>query len=216
MLSDFRNSVRLLRQAPGLALAAVSILALAIGANAAAFSVIDKVLLASPIERPDRIAVIWSRSRAEGSSIGEFSYPTFRAWQTSATGFQHLAAIGSTNWSVILRESDSPATIPVAAVSASFFPLMGAAPMLGRTLLPEDDRPGSANVAVVSHASWIRRFGSDRDIVGRPLRFEDALDTIVGVMPPGFDYPRGAELWLPLAPQLVAHGRMERIGIPTY
>src|SRR4029453_14361287 len=159
MLTDFRTSLRLLRQAPGLAFAVVSTLALTIGANTAVFSVIDKVLVqASPVERPDRIVVIWSRERTAAGTIGENSYAAFRRWQTEARGFQNLAALGSTTWSLILRGGD-PATIPIAAVSASFFPLMGAVPSMGRTILPEDDRQGSARVVVMSHGSWVRRFG---------------------------------------------------------
>jgi putative ABC transport system permease protein len=175
MLSDLRNSIRVLHQTPGLAFAVLSTLALAIGANAAVFTVIDTVLIqASPIKRPDRIAVIWSREPLAAGPIGEISYPTFRTWQTTAHGFQNLAAVGSTNWSLILREGE-PATIPVAAVSASFFPVMGTAASIGRTLLLEDDRRGSAHVAVMSHGCWVRRFGADPDIVGRPLRFQDAV-----------------------------------------
>jgi putative ABC transport system permease protein len=201
-LHDFRHSLRVLRQAPTLALAAVSTLALAIGANAAVFSVVDKVLVRRlPIERPDRIAVIWPRERANPTTIGEISYATFRAWQDEAQGFQGLAAIGSTNWSLILHEGD-PATIPVAAVSGSFFSLLGASAPMGRTLVPEDDQQGSNRVGVMSHGSWVRRFGADPNVVGRRLRFQDAVYTIVGVMPAGFDYPRGAELWVPLVPQL--------------
>jgi hypothetical protein len=164
------------------------------------------------VERPDRIVVIWSRERAAAGTIGEISYATFRRWQTEARGFQNLAAVGSTTWSLILREGD-PATIPIAAVSASFFPLMGVVPSIGRTILPEDDRQGSARVAVMSHGSWVRRFGADPGIVGRSLRFQDAVYAIVGVMPEGFDYPRGAELWLPLVPHWPTP---EGSGIPTF
>ena len=215
MLSDFRNSIRVLRRAPGLAFAAVSTLALAIGVNAAVFGVVEKVLIrALPIEDPNRIAVIWSRERAAAGAIGEISYPTFRTWQREARGFQNLAAVGSTNWSLILREGE-PATIPVAAVSASFFPVLGAAASMGRTLLPQDDQRGGGRVAVMSHGSWVRRFGADPDIIGRPLRFQEGTYTIVGIMPDGFDYPRGAELWLPLVPQLVDAGKQWKTDLLT-
>ena len=200
-------SIRILRDARGLTLAAVSTLALAIGAAAAVFSVIDTVLLDGlHIEHPDRVAVIWSRDPSAAGTIGEISYATFRAWQTRARGFASLAAIGSTNWSLILREGE-PATIPVAAVSSSFFPLLGTAAAEGRTLLPDDDRPGSARAAVISHRSWIRRFGADPNLVGRPVRFQEGVYTIVGVMPDGFEYPRGAELWVALAPHLADAGK---------
>jgi putative ABC transport system permease protein len=181
---------------------AICILAVAIGASAAVFTVVDKVLIRSlPFEDPDRVVVICPRERTNPTTIGEISHFTFRNWQQQVTSFQDLAAIGSANWGLILREGE-PATIPVAGVSASFFPLLGTPPLLGRTLRPEDDRQGSARVAVLSHGSWIRRFGGDSAIVGRTLRFDGAPYTIVGVMPEGFDYPRGVELWVPVVPQL--------------
>jgi len=203
MLDDLRHSLRLLRRSPALTLAAICTLAVAMGASTAVFSVIDKVLVRPlPIDSPERVAVIWSRERLTSGSIGEFSYATFRSWQRELRAFESLAAIGSTNWSLILREGE-PVTLPVAAVSASFFPLMGTPAARGRTLLPMDDERGAERVAVMSHASWVRRFGANPDIIGRPLRFNDAVYTIVGVMPEGFEYPRGAELWVPVVPQLV-------------
>jgi putative ABC transport system permease protein len=202
MVHDFRQSLRLLRREPTSAVAAVCTLALAIGANTAVFSVVDKVLVQPlPIERADRIMAIWPRERANPTTIGEISYATFRMWQEGVQGFQSLAATGSTTWSLTLREGE-PATVPVAAVSGSFFSLLGTSAATGRTLVPEDDQRGGNRVAVMSHGSWVRRFGTDPNVVGRRLRFEDAVYTVVGVMPERFDYPRGAELWVPLVPQL--------------
>lgn len=199
---ELRLAIRELRRAPGSTALAVCTLALAIGATTAVFSVIDKVLVRPlPIHEPDRVAVIWTRERLDASAIGEFSYATFRDWQRDALTLENLAAISSVNWSLILSEGD-PATLPVAAVSASFFPLMGTPAARGRSLVPGDDEPGAERVAVMSHAAWVRRFGADPGVVGRPLRFTDAVYTIVGVMPDGFDYPRGADLWVPLVPQL--------------
>ena len=199
---ELRFTIRELRRAPGSTAVAVCTLALAIGASTAVFSVVDKVLVRPlPIHEPDRVAVIWMRERLDASAIGEFSYATFRDWQPDARTLESLAVISSVNWSLILSEGE-PTTLPVAAVSASFFSLMGTSAALGRTLVPGDDERGAERVAVMSHAAWVRRFGADPDIVGRPLRFTDAVYTIVGVMPDGFDYPRGAELWVPVVPQL--------------
>jgi putative ABC transport system permease protein len=215
MLHDLRHSLRALLREPTLALAAVCTLALAIGANSAVFSVIDKVLVQPLlIERVDRVVVIWPRERANPDTVGEISYATFRAWQEEAQGFQRLAAIGSTNWSLILREGE-PETIPVAAVSDSFFTLLGTSASMGRTLVPEDDQRGSNRVAVMSHASWVHRFGADPNVVGRRLRFQDAAYTVVGVMPSGFEYPRGAEFWVPLVPQLVDAAKQWKTDVLT-
>ena len=99
MLSEIRHSFRALRQARGLTLVAVSTLSLAIGAGAAVFSIIDKVLLQGlQIERPDRIAVIWSRDPSAAGTIGEISYPIFRAWQSEAPGSSSERARSASAW----------------------------------------------------------------------------------------------------------------------
>jgi putative ABC transport system permease protein len=110
------------------------------------------------------------------------------------------------NWSLVLRGNGEPTTLPIAAVSASFFPLVRTAPLLGRTLDMEDDQRGAERVAVMSHGSWVRRFGADPTIVGRRLMLSGTAYTVVGVMPHGFDYPRNAELWVPVVPQLADAG----------
>jgi putative ABC transport system permease protein len=212
MLSDVRQTLRWLRRSPGLAAVAVGTLAVAIGASVAAFAVVDKVLFRPlPVRDADRVVVIWPRERAT-PTIGEVSYPVFRSWQRDAQGFEQLAAMGSTTWGLVLQEGE-PATIPAAAVSASFFPLTGANAALGRTLRAQDDRRGSARVAVLSHGTWRRRFGGAPDIIGRPLRFRDGVYTVVGVMPEGYDYPRGAELWVALVPQLEAASKQWKVDV---
>ena len=140
MLRDVGLSLRALRREPTWALAAICTLALSIGAAASVFGVIDKVLLQPlPIDQPDRVVVMWPREPTNPATVGEFSYATYHAWQASAPGFRSLAAVGSANWSLILREGE-PATIPVAAVSGSFYSTLGAMPSIGRTLGPDDDR----------------------------------------------------------------------------
>jgi putative ABC transport system permease protein len=176
-LADVFHSIRWLRQTPGFAVAAVSTLAVAIGAAVAVFAVADRVLIRPlPIQEAGRVVIV-------GHAAGDHRrlLRRLRTWQADATGLQNLAAIGSVNWSLVLRDGE-PATIPVAAVSASFFPLLAATPFLGRAILPEDDQRGAGKVAVLSHSSWVRRFGADPAIVGRQLRFDDGAYTIVGVM----------------------------------
>ena len=181
--------------AAGVAIAAILSLALAIGANSAVFSVVDKVLLQPlPIETAERVVVIWPRERDDPQTVGEISHATFRSWQGETTSFDRLAVIGSANWTLILQEGD-PATLPeIAAVSASFFPTLGASAAHGRVLRPEDDARGAERVLVISHRSWMTRFAGDPAIVGRALRFKDAVYTVGGCGADGFEYPRGAEL----------------------
>jgi len=200
-------------------LSAICILAVAIGASAAVFAVVDKVLIRPlPLDDPHRVAVIWPRETANPTTVGEISNFIFQRWRQEVQSFDRLAAIGSTNWSLILREGE-PATIPIAAVSGDFFPLLGASAAIGRTLRPDDDRLNSRRVAVMSHGTWVRRFGSEPEIVGRSLRFESGVYTIVGVMPDGFDYPRGAELWVPLLQELADSSlewKVDTVGDPAW
>lgn len=203
-ISDLRYTIRALRKNPAFTLVATLVLALAIGANAAVFSVVDKVIVRPlSIANADRVVVIWPRERVNPTTIGEISHWTFRLWQREARSFETLAAFGSVNWSLVLREDGEATKLPVAAVSASFFPLVRTPPALGRTLLPEDDRRGAANVVVLSHRTWTQRFGAHPSVVGRRLMLDGRGYTVVGVMPPDFDYPRGAELWVPVVSELV-------------
>jgi len=188
ILEDLRYALRGLLRNAGFTGIAILILALAIGASTAVFSVIDKVLLQPlPITDADRIVVIWPRERANPTTISEISHWTFRSWQQYARSFEALAAVGSVNWPMILREHGEPATFPVAAVSGSFFSLVRTPAVLGRSLLPEDDRRGATNVVVMSHRSWVRRFGADPHIIGRSLVLDGAAYTVVGVMPDGME-----------------------------
>jgi putative ABC transport system permease protein len=219
VLDELKHSFRALRRSPMSSLSAIAILAVAIGASAAVFAVVDKVLIRRlPLEDPHRIVVIWPRETANQTTIGEISNAIFRRWHREVRSLQGFAAIGSTNWSLILREGE-PATLPVAAVSGEFFPLVGAPAAIGRTLRPDDERMNGGRVAVMSHGTWVRRFGADPGIVGRSFRFESGVYTIVGIMPDGFDYPRGAELWVPLLQELAdsaAEWKVDTVNDPAW
>jgi putative ABC transport system permease protein len=219
VLNDLKHSLRALRRTPLSSFSAIFILAVAIGASAAVFAVVDKVLIRPlPLEEPHRAVVIWPRETANPTTIGEVSNAIFRRWREEVRSFERLAAMGSANWSLILREGDA-ATLPIAAVSGDFFPLLGASAAVGRTLGPDDERLERGRVAVMSHGTWVRRFGSDPGIVGRSLRFESGVYTIVGIMPDGFDYPRGAELWVPLLRELTdssAEWKVDTVNDPAW
>jgi putative ABC transport system permease protein len=211
-MNELRYAARTLVRSPEFSITAILVLALAIGINTAVFSVVDKVLVRPlPIDRPDRVVIIWPRDRENVTTIGEISHWTFRSWQQQAQSFERLAAIGSVNWSLRLRQGGELTTLPVAAVSASFFPLMGTEAARGRTLREDDDRHGATEVVVMSHRSWVSRFGSDAGIVGRTLDLNGKPYTVAGVMPEGFDYPRGVELWVPVVPRLLEAGAQWRI-----
>ncbi|MBV9881076.1 MAG: ABC transporter permease [Gemmatirosa sp.] len=203
MLADLRTAVRALRRAPGFVVAAVVTLALGIGATTAIFSVVDAMLLRPlPYAHAQQLVTLWSHqgdARAEGPP----SYPDFTDWRDALTGagrpFAGLAIARSEG--LLLRGSESAASVNIAVVSDGFFGVLGGRPLLGRTFTAAEERADAPRVIVLGHRLWRTRFGGDPRVVGRTLDFAQGSFTVVGVMPPGYEYPgRWAEAWAPLAP----------------
>lgn len=199
--------IRLFRRSPSVAIPAVAILALGLGANVSIFAVAYAVLLRPlPVADQQSLVIIWERSEQQSVPVWEVSYRDFRDWEAQNLSFAHLAATGSINWSLRLMQHDGPVILPFAAVSGTFFDVLGVRPALGRSLTRTDDERSSAAVAVISHSAWRDRFGSDPGVVGRSITMDDGggmrAFTVVGVMSREFDYPRGAAVWLPIAPTL--------------
>jgi putative ABC transport system permease protein len=203
LLRDFSLAARNLLKARGYTAASVATLALAIGATSALFSVVHAVLLKPlPIDRTDRLVVVWEKGATADQGVSELSYANVREWAAGMRGFSHLAGMSSTNWSGVLDGQGEPVRLHYTGVGASFFETLGARPAHGRVFRPDDDVPNAPRVVVLNHGAWVRRFGADPGVLGRSIRLDDKLHTIVGIMPPGFDFPRGAELWMPVVPIL--------------
>jgi predicted permease len=200
------HALRRFRRQPGLSVAIVLILAVGIGVSTAVFSVVQRVLV-RPIPVPElhRLAVAWETDPSREGSLIEVSYPYFLEWRAQNRSFDDLAAYGSVNWSFEFKGSQRE-RVPAAYVSASFFDTLGTRSLLGRTFRPSDDEPASGRVLVVSHGLWMRRFGGDPKVVGTTVAAAEPF-TIVGVMPRDFDFPRGAEVWTPVGPELDAARR---------
>jgi len=196
LLQDVRFALRTLRRSPGFTLVAALTLGLGIGATAAIFSAINGVLL-RPLPYPDgeRLAIVWMRGPEIERDVT--SYPTFRAW-SEAPSFASMAGFSPTSVTFAGDAVDAE-EVAGARVSAEFFRVMGDAPRLGRVIEEMHLVPGSHRVVVLSHALWSRRFGADPAIVGRSVTMQDAPREVIGVMPPGFDFPENAEFWIPLA-----------------
>ena len=158
------------------------------------------------VRDPASLVVGWGRDRARTEGVVELSYLDVADLGRASRHLGSTAAVGSHAWNAVLDEAGEPTRLSYAGVSGSFFETLGARPLLGRVLGPDDDVPNAESVAVMSYALWSRRFGSDPAIVGRTIRLDDDPTRIVGVMPPSFDSPRGVELWAPLAPGLSAAG----------
>ena len=206
---DLRYAARRLGRDRGFTIAATLILAVGIGACTAMFSIVHAVLLRPfAVRSPDRIVMLWSMDTRH-QAVGELTYSARRELLGPMQSFEDIALVGAVNWSGTLR---LPGTTPVAwscsAVSGTFFDVLGAPPLLGRTFTPADDEPSAAPVMVLSHATWTQYFGADPGVIGRkvPMNGEGApaLVEIVGVMPPDFFFPRGAQYWTPAAVELSA------------
>ena len=180
-------------------------LALAIGANSAIFSAVHGVLLTpSAIRQPDKLVICWERD-ASRSPVVELSYRNFQDWVAHSRSFSQAAAIGSSTWPAILDGRGESVRLASAGVSASFFDTLGVVPALGRGFRPEDDAPNAERVVILSHATWVTRFGADPGVIGTTIQL-DERHTIVGVMPEGFDFPHRTDVWLPVVPILANAG----------
>ncbi|HEV2914607.1 MAG TPA: ABC transporter permease [Pyrinomonadaceae bacterium] len=194
---DLRFGLRMLLKHKGFTLVAVVTLALGIGANTAIFSVVNGVLLQPlPYPDPDRIITIWEPSR-DGHTLGLTDVEFFYFHEQNRV-FEEVAAYatGATN---LTGDGNEPARVLATWASAGFFDVVGVKPALGRAFVADDDKPGAAQVAVLSHGLWQRRFGSDPNIIGRQVSLNGRSRTIIGVMPRGFEFDdKEVELWLPL------------------
>ena len=204
-LADLRLTLRYLRTHLAYTVAAVATLALGVGATTAMFSAVYAVLLApQPIRAADRLVVGWGLAPERSHGLVELTYRDVEALGASSQSVAAMAAVGASTWTAVLEGHGEPARLTYAGVGGTFFETLGVPAAIGRAIQPQDDVPGGPNVLVLSHAAWIDRFGGDPGIVGRTLRLDEEAQTVVGVMPAGFDYPRGAEFWAPLAPGLAA------------
>ncbi|HEU4431967.1 MAG TPA: ABC transporter permease, partial [Pyrinomonadaceae bacterium] len=196
LLKDIRHGMRSLLRQPAFTIVAVITLALGIGANTAIFSLVNAVLLrALPFDNPERLVSV-AKAGGEGGLPGLAGFQ-YLAWKEKSTAFDGIAAYTDNNFNLI--GNGEPERISCAQVSASLFPTLGVPPLAGRTFLPEEDRPGQNQVAIVSEGFWQRRYGREPSLVGSTIQLNDKRYTVVGIMPSSFRYPGDFEIWLPLA-----------------
>jgi len=193
---DLRYGARMLRKNPGFTLIAVVTLALGIGANTAIFSVVNAVLL-RPLQYadPDRLVQVWQNFPQSGANQVTVSAPEFLDYKDQNRVFERIAAFRPQGFT--LTGGAEPELIFGIRISADLFPALGVTPALGRTFLPEEDQIGGPRAVILSHGLWRRRFGSDTTLIGKSLTLDGQSFTVVGVMPPGFQFPPQAqnELW---------------------
>jgi predicted permease len=200
LIQDIRFGLRLLRKNPGFAAIIVLTLALGIGANTVIFSVINSVLLHSlPFRESDSLVKV----RLDDSGVGlvdlQCSVPEWKDLQTRPNVFEDVVLVGG--GSVNLTGSNEPERLEFVNVTPNYFTMLGAKPQIGRLFGPQDFALGFAEAAVISDGLWRRGFGKDPNILGRRVRLDNDLYTIVGVLPPGFRHPgktvaSEVEVWL--------------------
>jgi predicted permease len=213
MLKDIRYAVRFFLATPGLTVAAVLSLALGIGANSAIFSVASALLLRPlPYSDPDRLAILWNRSPGLGIAEDWFSTAQYFDIKDASSSFEDVAAAIGSNVN-LTGDGGEPERVGAVRVSSNLLPMIGARAELGRLFTADEDLQGAAPSAILHHATWMRRYGGDPNVIGRSLALNGTIYRIVGVMPRAFTLPRdvlptlgGAEeaeivLPLPMSPE---------------
>lgn len=209
---DIRYGARTLRRSPGFTGVAILALALGIGGNSAIFSVVNAVLLRPlPYAEPDRIMRIFATAPERGLDQTSSSYYRTKAIAEQNQLFEHTGAYAfdSANMTGI----EEPLQLTTIRMSAGVLDALKVRPASGRNFLPEEDKPGGANVVILSHSLWQRQFGSSPDTIGKAVTLDGASCTVVGIMPEGFSFPAAQiDCWLPRAfePSFLPRESIER------
>ena len=199
IFADLRYGMRSLWKRPGATVIALVTLALGIGVNTAIFSAVDSVLLRPlPLRDPERLVSVWEQTLAQGIQQNQAAPANFFDIRNQNHSFEALGAYGPLD--INLTGSGDPERLDGQLVSANVFSILGVAPALGRTFLPNEDQLGQEHVVVLSYAIWQRRFNRDPSIINRSITLNGESFTVVGVMPRGFFFPlRETEMWVPWA-----------------
>src|SRR3954454_5617523 len=199
LLYDIRYGFRKLLKHKGFPAVAVIALGLGIGANTAIFSLVNGVLLRPlPFPEAERIVYFEGKNPTAGITDSNISFLDFTDWSQQTDVFASSAAYWTASAN-LGADGAEPERVPRAGVTTGFFSVLGVQPFLGRAFVPEEDKPGTTSVAIISHGLWKRRFGSDAAIVGKQVQISSRPITVIGVMPPGFEYPEQTQIWVPSA-----------------
>ena len=199
-IADVRFALRWLRRSPGFTVVAILSLAIGIGFNTALFTIVDAVLFRPlPVERPDRLAEVYTTS-PDGDTYATSSYPDYVDFKARNHVFSDMA--GHSMIIVAVSSNDRPRMALGEVVTGNFFSMLGIRAELGRTLLPDDDKPGAPRAVVLSYGTWTRDYGSNPAVVGQTMRIHGQPYTIVGVASRSYTgmVPMvSAALWIPMA-----------------
>ncbi len=199
MAKDLRYGVRVLLKNRVFTAVAVVTLAIGIGANTAIFSVVDSVLLRPlPFEEPDRLVTL-DRAPFQSDLKAPSTHATFLDWRDQLNSFEQIAAVNADKNGVNLTTDAEPERVAAREVTTNFFDTLGVMAHLGRTFYADEAPPGKNHVAVLGYGLWQRAFGGDADLIGKTISLNGNSFDVIGIAPPGFDYPGNIELWIPIA-----------------
>ncbi len=203
---DIRFGVRMLASKPVITFIAVIALALGIGASTAIFSVVNTVLLrALPYPNGPRLVTVWEQNRPRSRERNVISPANFFDWREQNHVFENMSAFYASPYN--LTGLGDPQEVTGMASSSNLFDVLGSRPLLGRTFIEEDGVKGKDNVAVLSYGFWQKHFGGDLNVVGKTFSLDGKVQTVIGVMPEGFDFfvkenafvKKAPEFWVPIA-----------------
>jgi putative ABC transport system permease protein len=195
--NDLKYGARMLLKNPGFTIIAVLTLALGIGANTAIFTVVNGVLLRPLAYRdPSRIMLVVERNSMFPTITT--SYQNYKDWRDQSHSFESMEASCFTN--LTLTGLGEPERFKGRYVTSGLFPLLGVNPVIGRPFLPEEDRAGGPPVAMISYSLWQSRFGGSADWLGRTITLDSQPYTLIGVLPPGFQFLQYADIFVPFEP----------------
>ena len=194
---DLRYGLRMLRKSPGFTTVAVLTLSLGIGANTAIFSLVNAALFRElPYRHAERLAFLLQNNQRTGETEGTVSYPNFADWRAQSHSFEDMAFISGGE--VLLGKGGVLQHVSLGEVSTNFLSVLGISPLLGRDFTYSDALPGPTHVLLIGYNLWQTYYGGDPHIIGRPVGSGlSANSIIIGVMPRGFSFPPGTEVWKP-------------------
>lgn len=215
MSLDFRLGVRMMRKYPGLTLVGTLAMAFAVAVGTFGFEAIRQVANPTlPFPKGDRFVAIFMWDAADNRTR-YVPLRDFARWRGQLETIEDLGVFVTFNRN-LSTGPDDVASVNSAEISASAFRMTGVRPQLGRPLVEADEEPGAPAVIVIGHDSWQARFAGDPDVIGRTVRVDDTLATIVGVMPEGFAFPVGQSAWTALRRDIVEHARGEGLAMPVF
>jgi putative ABC transport system permease protein len=203
LLADIRFGIRMLLKSPTMTLVALLALTLGIGANTAIFSVVNAVLLrAFPYADAEQLVLVWEKRQGGRTDQNVINLGNFSDWKEQNEVFSDMAVFFDRTFN--LTSDGAPEEVPGQIGTTNLLSVLGTNPILGRTFTDDDTREGQPRVVVISYALWQRRFGSDPSIVGRQITLNEQPNTIIGVMPTGFEWhiqkgalAKPADIWTP-------------------